>query len=355
MRYCMAWIVTFVSLGVPSLAGAAFTPFVVENSGGSQVWPAVSGSFVFWSEIANGGFFVRGKNIATGQVFSIDGPGWEFGPSTNGSIVVWGDNRAGNGDVYAMDLQTGYQWALVDGPYNQSGVVGENYVVWGDDRYTPPKAPPEDRVIVLYAMDLRTGQQFEVGRGGGADVSGDVIVWSNARSAYLPSGEEVYGYNVETGKQFLIASDPTYRPQELPAVSGNTVVWVDLHNGGDIMGYNISTAMAFPIHVDPEDSPADQLYPDIDGRYVVWLDGRNVDGVFAWTIMGYDLVSAQEFRIADAGFQVEPKISGNLVVWNTPFDPGAPSRIMAAYIPEPASAGLLGLGAALLAGRRGGR
>ena len=72
-------------------------------------------------------------------------------------------------------------------------------------------------------------------------------------------------------------------------------------------------------------------------------------------IWGYDLLTGQEFPIFQGpGNQANPKISGNLVVWDS-YVVGNPGRIMAAYIPEPCSGGLLGLGAALLAARRRGR
>jgi len=97
--------------------------------------------------------------------------------------------------------------------------------------------------------------------------------------------------------------------------------------------------------------PYAQTSPDVDGRFVVWEDHRNGVDADVW---GYDLLTGMEFPIYQGpGDQQRPKISGDLVVWYTDIT-GEPSRIWAAYIPEPASMGLFGLGAALLAGRRGG-
>jgi beta propeller repeat protein len=138
-------------------------------------------------------------------------------------------------------------------------------------------------------------------------------------------------------------------PQAKPSISGNIVVWRDGNNGGDIRGYDLATGTAFPIHVESPINYTGQNDPDIDGRYVVWEDGRNgVDN----DIWGYDLLTGQEFPIFQGpGNQADPKISGNLVVWDS-YISGATGRIMGAYIPEPASVALLGLGGALLAARR---
>lgn len=334
------------------------SPFLIENSGGPQHNPDVSGSVVVWQEFIDGDFSIRGKDLETGNTFLADETGFfARDPATNGSIVVWCDQRTGDFDVYAMDIKTGRQWAIVQAPNNQMAqAVNENFVVWRDDRNSPIDVPPEYFNSDIYALDLRTGHEFPVCTAiwnqDTPAMSGDIILWADRRryNPYVlnPLVYDIYGYDITTGQEFLIAADPEGARQTAPSVSGNIVVWRDGHNGGDIMGHDLATGDTFPIHVESRDDYTGQSQPDIDGRYVVWVDGRNgIDG----DIWGYDLLTGEEFPIYQGpGWQTFPSISGNLVVWES-HPPGEEERIWGAYIPEPASLALLALGGAFLAAR----
>lgn len=351
-------IVIVSVLGVWSVAHGQFNAFLVEESGGLQLYPEVEGAIVVWQEHSDGGWFVRAKNLGTGEVFTIDGPDTpEFEPVTNGSIIVWRDRRAGDFNLYAFDLQTGTQVTLVDEPHSQvKQAVGETYLVWTDARNSPPGVPSGYGNQDIFAMDLRTRQEFPVCTAPfdqiAPDISGNIIVWEDARRfnpfVLNPLVCDVYAFDLTTGKEFLIAAAPDGVGQAAPAISGDTVVWVDGHNGGDIMGYDIETGISFPIHVDSPDDYHGQTGPDVDGRYVVWEDYRNGTDADIW---GYDLLTRREFPICvGPGSQQRPKISGDLVVWYNYTD--EESRIMAAYIPEPASVGLLAFGGLALLRRR---
>jgi beta propeller repeat protein len=306
---------------------------------------------------------VKGKDISTGETFIVDGPAPdELDPVSNGSIVVWRDKRTGNFDLYAMDLQTAQQRTLVDEPHSQvEQAVSENYLVWKDWRHSQSGGLPEYGNADIYAMDLRTGQEFAVCTASydqsGPGVDGNIIVWADKRR-YVPGLtstliSDIYGYDTATGQEFLIAAAQDGVPQTSPAISGNIVVWRDGHNGGDIMGYDISTGEAFPIHVESPDDYTGQTVPDIDGQYVVWVDGREGPDGAVWSIRGYDLLTSREFIVfQDAGYVTFPSISGNLLTWTWHPVGVDNERIMAAYIPEPASVCLLAAGGALLAARR---
>ena len=193
----------------------------------------------------------------------------------------------------------------------------------------------------IYALDLRTGRELPVCTAiwdqEAPAVSGNIIVWADYRRANPirdPLISDIYGYDATTGREFLIASDPDNYRQVKPAISGNVVVWADMHNGGDIWGYDLESNTPFPIHV----GPYGQNDVDIDGRYVVWEDSRNGADTDIW---GYDLLTGKEFPIYQGpGHQSDPSISGNLVVWDFP-GPGDRDRVWGAYIPEPASLALL--------------
>ncbi len=107
------------------------------------------------------------------------------------------------------------------------------------------------------------------------------------------------------------------------------MVWVDDRNREEgtyydsaIFGYDLSTQSEFPICT----ANRAQYFPAISGNIVVWADNRNSNedihpgqnpyGEGNWDIYGYDLTTNAEFPICTApGFQGEPAISGNTVVW----------------------------------------
>jgi beta propeller repeat protein len=339
--FLAAWAVSV------SAAWAQFSPFLVDPAGGSQHNPDVSGSLVVWMEFVDGDYLVRGRDLATGSAFLIDEPNaTELDPVTDGRLVVWRDNRAGNYNVYALDLQSGEERTIVDEPHSQGGhALGGDFVAWRDARNSPPGVPPEFGNMDIYALNLRTGQEFAVCTAPWDQkypaVSGNIIVWADYRRAnpiLNPLISDIYGYDLSTGREFLIASADDDVRQVKPAISGSIVVWADMHNGGDIWGYDLDSNTSFPICV----NPYGQNDVDIDGRYVVWEDWRNGVDKDIW---GYDLLTAREFPIYQGpGNQGDPKISGNLVVWDS-FDSGDQERVWAAYIPEPATILLLGAGA----------
>jgi len=338
-----------------SAAWAQFAPFPIEDSGGGQANPDVHGTVVVWMEFRDGDFAVRGKDLATGSTFLINEPtGTKLHPVTDGTLVVWHDDRSGNPDIYARDLQSGQERPLVSHPAAQlDHALDGTFLVWEDGRNCPSNVPSEYTNYEIYAMDLASGQEFSVCTVGwdqlNPAISGDIIVWQDHRAqfpGFVPTWGRIYGYDVTTGGEFLIAASSDGVDQVKPAISGNIVVWADMHNGGDIWGHDLDSNTRFPIHV----GPYSQNDVDIDGRYVVWEDWRNGVDTDIW---GYDLLTGEEFPIYQGpGNQSDPKVSGNLVVWDFP-GPGDQDRIWGAYIPEPGCAGLVALALLpCLAGRR---
>jgi len=316
------------------VAGGGITPFIVDDSSVGQSSPDVSGTFVVWQQYDNGISVIRGKDLTTGKELFIDGHDGG-GPVTNGSIVVWGDGRDGICHLFAQDIESGRQWRVgTTVSWQGSPAVGDNVVVWSTSGGA-------------YALDMRTGQEFRVHAAAGPpyfaypDVSGNIIVGDSG-----VSNASVYGLDVTDRREFLIALGGGGLGNIRPAISGNIVVWKDYSkpNGG-IWGCDLDSNTQFPIDV----GEYGHAWPDVDGRYVVWQDGRN--GGSNSDIWGYDLVTGESFPIYEGpGSQLRPRISGNLVVWEDRLLDGT-QRVTGAYIPEPASVALLGLGGALLAVR----
>ena len=128
-------------------------------------------------------------------------------------------------------------------------------------------------------------------------VSGDTVVWMDLRD----SPWKIYGYDLATRTEFPISTAPGV----LPAISGDTVVW---RSRSDIYGFDLATRTEFFVCT-PAARPS---YLAIGGDTVVWNDYRN-----GWSdIFGFDLATRTELPICTAdGGQYSPAVSGDIVVW----------------------------------------
>ncbi|MBU7047596.1 MAG: hypothetical protein HXS54_14275 [Theionarchaea archaeon] len=107
-------------------------------------------------------------------------------------------------------------------------------------------------------------------------MDGDYVIWEDYRNG----NKDIYGYNLSTGEEFQITTDPEIQSE--PAIYGDLVVWTDWRNRNrDIYGYNLSTKEEFQITT----NASHQISPAIYGNYVVWIDRRNGN----WDIYGYNL------------------------------------------------------------------
>ena len=167
------------------------------------------------------------------------------------------------------------------------------------------------------------------------DIYGDIIVWDNivVDDGLLCS---IYGYNILTNQQFVIAEDIgdngypeiwgdyvvwmqddnvsiyNLKTKQVTLVGGNDdkAYWPDIYDGtvvwsenGDIRSYNINSGVFRTIS---DSDMAD--YPAINRDIVVWED----DG----DIYGFNLkTSTQPFLIRQSGSAYRPAVYGDIVVW----------------------------------------
>ena len=159
---------------------------VVSNDGRQQDCPAVSGDYVVWYEYdtAASHWLIRGKNLATGEFFT----------------VVTGLRRAFGQYLYALD-------------------IAGDVVVWTDDRNTAT-APD------IYAYDISEHREIPVcvAASGQVDprVWGGTVVWTDWRDDDGGTvASTVRGYDLQTSSEFVIAGDNAG-----PAtVGGSFVAW----------------------------------------------------------------------------------------------------------------------------------
>ncbi len=110
---------------------------------------------------------------------------------------------------------------------------------------------------------------------------------------------------------------PSTGDQQVPAISGDTVVWEDYRNEattkGDIYGFDLRTLTEFPVCT----AIGEQWLPSIDGRTVVWQDARNAPTVLTlFDLYSFDTVSRTEAPVSvSARTKWNPSIQGSRVVW----------------------------------------
>ena len=332
---------------LPSLGEFAIFGICPEHPA-SQFVGSVDGTVVFWDEATVEGTFVYGKDLSTGQIFTVgDGLPNQMRPAVSGDLVAWDSKRDGNWDIYVTNYRTGQESPVCLHPAGQTAAaISGQFVVWQDGRNSPPNVPPDFTNSDIYGRDMATGQELAICKVGGdqlyPQISGDIVVWTDYRAVFpgAAGAPDVYGYDLASGKEFLIAEHG-----HGPAISADLVVW---NAGGDIWGKYLSDGAGFPICV----APNAQGNPDVDGRWVVWAHAVTVPTGTDRDIYGYDLLTGREFPIyVGPGVQDFPRVSADLVVW-TSYVPGYPKRMYGAYIPEPASGVLLLLACLPLLRRR---
>ena len=268
--------VTWLSTGIPDLSGDIF---VWEDTRDSQ------------------NHDIYGYNLTTDKEFPIcTANGHQRSPAISGNIVVWLDHRGVNNHfIFGYDLSRGYEFPICvkEGADSKADpAIDDNIVVWAD--YRGPN-------WAIYGADITdpcNPVEFLIsGSGQKPAISGNIVVWR--------SGTSIVGHNLSDKKNFPICIGDGYK--EKPAIDANIVVWTDPYRseGPGVYGYDLSTQTEFLI-------ASGGMHPDVSGDIVVWTDKRYGE----YDIYGYDVSARDEFPICiAASSQLEPVISGGTVVW----------------------------------------
>jgi beta propeller repeat protein len=178
----------------------------------------------------------------------------------------------------------------------------------------------------IYGKDLATGRMFAVTTKGtvisAPAISGHIVVWQDCRSCTVTRdamgyvifhNTKIYGKDISTGREFLVASPATQHPS--PVISGSIVIWQDRLNGRNgIRGQDLRTGRPFFI-ASHRPGPQYSALSAISGPLVVWVDG----GAGGESIYAHDLRTGREFPVVVSkqthGHVQDPKISGHLVIW----------------------------------------
>lgn len=204
------------------------------------------------------------------------------------------------------------------GRYNWAPAISGHIVVWWRWRSNSGLTRGD-----IYGKSLATGHVFPITTSGtviGAPaISGHTVVWEDCRSCivtrdamgyYITHNVTIYGKNLSTGREYLIAR-PT-SPQPSPTISGQIVIWHDRRNGQDVVyGKDLTHGREFPI----ANRRCKLGAPAISGTLVVWLDGRTGRP----RICGIDVATGQEFTHAISSGRLDTlrgvRFSDPTVIW----------------------------------------
>ena len=205
--------------------------------------------------------------------------------------------------------------------------ISGNIVVWSDMRDSSMQNSCD---VWGYDLTLREESALCTAAGGQwyPAVRDEIVVWQDYRDQTMAA--DIIGYDFATDKEFVVQRIP--REQGNPAVGGGVVVWEDQRNdpgnrsNTDLYGYDLQTNQEFAVCT----AAGSQVSPAVAGRWVVWADWRNDSGSLTNSdIYAYDLLTGQEMAITDGGYkEAEPAVYGDVVVWadfrNDPGDGSNP-------------------------------
>ncbi len=296
-------------------SSSTFSPLVIDTSEYGMDDIQIDGDWMIWQQ---GG--LRGLNLQT--MVTTDIPiQWTDGTVVrlSGDQIVWSSRFYGhfyNLSVY--DLVSGEQRELLT---NKSNLLDLD--VSGDT-----VAYVHDDIVygntLLSLLDLRTGEDRTVTNisDGHSDVDvlidGSRVVWADMK-VYLDGHRDYLGkltvLDLESGEQTVVT--PGKGPKSEPSLDGRRVVWTDGRGpDDDIWMYDFLEKWEYPICC----SPRFQTEPDIYGTTVVWSDGRNVSTRDQVDVFTYDVGTGVEERLtlwntSGKYWSLHPEVCGDYVAW----------------------------------------
>lgn len=147
--------------------------------------------------------------------------------------------------------------------------------------------------------------------------SSDYVVWQDRRDGTWA----VYGYDVRGQQEFRITQPDTCN-STAPSISGHTVVWVRACPGPEpgrsrmgVYGYALDHEMEFLVY----DGDGVDMFPRVEGKYVVWLaDVRNFGGTgrgYSGMPMAHNLETGETWQLTGEREGISIGLSGGLAWW----------------------------------------
>jgi len=200
--------------------------------GGENMFPVVDGPWGAWQAHATGDDWpILVVNLETSEQRLLGTATLPL-PSISGDRMVW-DDRARHDRLMATDLKTGESQPFFTTTKQQNPrapVIQGGVAAWSMRDLT---AGSNIVKIMAYRFDKDEAIEIlphtgSVEHRANTAVADGIVLWEDWRNnagAVERGNLDVYGYDVESGKEFPVATGPGN--QHLPWISGKIAVWVD--------------------------------------------------------------------------------------------------------------------------------
>jgi len=292
-----------ISLGVipvvPALALTG-TEMQITTNTSDQIDPAISGSYIVFTDGRNGKKEIFLYDISSGREVSLT-PGCPtdfYLNDVDGNRVVYTTVTATGSRIDLYDVTTSSSTPLSSGGSNYLPAVEGDHVVFVNATATARNI----MLVDIAAWTVKT-ISLDPPDAYAPRVDGDWVVWEEL----VGSWRQIKAYRISAGKIRTLTFNEANQCR--PDISGNLVVWADDRNGNwDIYGYDLDMGVTTQLTFDS----SDQQYPRISGRRVVWEDGRG-DVTQIWTM---DLDEGLEEPVSPSTHaEFLNAIDGNRIVW----------------------------------------
>jgi beta propeller repeat protein len=239
-----------------------------------------------------------------------------WNPAISSDLIVWEENTF-NQDVWAAAVGGGTAFPVAQAANTQqTPAVSGSTVVWADDRASigvykiyGATVNPATGAVSEFVIDTTAGVKSA------PDISGRYVVYVNK-----PTGgnEDIYLYDLITSDITPICTNTA--KQINPAISGNLIVWQDYRNNAtypDIYGYRIGSG-EFAIRAQTASPMYLDSMPAVSGDTVAWVDGRSAPGnarIYAATVSGTSVTAEWEVSSTPTRSVSTPSVNGTLVAW----------------------------------------
>lgn len=307
----------------PSAWGWSVTEIPVAQGPGDQKSPAVDGSTAVYNDLnrSSSGWVVK-KDIFEGEPEAVAAAGVVAGPDIDNGGIVW--QKVGY-QVCRRDLSGSSDECIATSRAGTLALSGMRAIV------SQGGASSTIRLMDFGTLSSKILDSYNYsGYRHSPDIDGDKTVWIRERGYagryYEPL---VYSYDLKTGASGYLTKAgggmnsggaSKYGRQHLTLSGGRVLYQQKLNETGQT--WDIYEAVPETFGVGVVEEAGDQMNPSLSGNLVVYQDNRtggpNDSGRWTgeWNIYMKDLDTGIEQPICTApGDQINPVIKGNTVVW----------------------------------------
>ncbi|MBI4697500.1 MAG: thrombospondin type 3 repeat-containing protein [Nitrospirae bacterium] len=243
----------------------------ITTDSSDQKSASIFGNKIVWMDGRNGKSDIYMYDISSGiETPLITAPGDQSIPGISGLRVVYTDFADSLTDLHIYDISTGTDTQIFTHlpRLHAAPSISGNYIVWEDmwrDGITTSN---------IWMYDLSAGAITKITSRTGDEctpkMSGNRIVWADARAGFGTGADDIYMYDLSAGIETQVIAGPfDERPR---GISGSRIVWSDDRNGNyDVFMYDLSTGVETRITT----NPFNQRVSGIFGKNIVWTDDRN--------------------------------------------------------------------------------